>query len=199
MFIQTSDLKWFAFGCNSDGELGMGDTGNRSIPTELKSPNFNFAIKRIFCGRYHNFIKTQDNKFYCFGLNDHAQLGLGDTKKRIIPVEFSIQRSNEEGNDNQPNKKQKTEFKSVQIKSAICGAKHTIISTINGKYYCFGYHYYEPLGVDNEFKSPSTNSNILFFSKYQADVSNWKIFRSLLIAREKNMKSIFIFPLRQMK
>jgi len=69
---------------------------NRYDPTDLKSPSSNIAIKKIYCGGNHNFLKTQDDKFYSFGHNVNGQLGLGDDENRESPTEFSIKITNEE-------------------------------------------------------------------------------------------------------
>ena len=55
-----------SFGLNGDGQLGLGDTFSRGIPTLVSISDF--AIKAI-CGSYHSFIVT-NTSVYGFGRNN---------------------------------------------------------------------------------------------------------------------------------
>ena len=77
----------YGFGYNEDGELGIGNTTNQTIPQEIIYFK-NIPISKIYCGSFHSFAISRDsNKVYCWGYNDKGQLGLGDKNNRIIPEE----------------------------------------------------------------------------------------------------------------
>jgi len=64
-------------------------------------------------------------------------------------------------------------------------------------FFCFGCNFYGQLGLGTEEKSPkefqppSPNSSIRYVAKNSYKISNWEILRCLLIAHEKNRKSIW--------
>jgi alpha-tubulin suppressor-like RCC1 family protein len=53
----------YSFGRNCEGELGLGNTTNQSIP-KLISFLKNKKIKNVSCGRYHTIITTGNLIFY---------------------------------------------------------------------------------------------------------------------------------------
>ncbi len=55
-------------------QLGMGDTQDKSVPTNVMND-----IKYVSCGFSHTGVITADNKLLMFGLNDKGQLGTGET------------------------------------------------------------------------------------------------------------------------
>jgi len=105
-FLLTGDQKWFCFGCNESGQLGLGDVEDRLLPVEFKLPNEHSPIKKIFIGARHSFLLTVDQKCYCFGSNGFYQLGLGDHYDRISPEEFTIFRK---AKDHKEEKKRRTD------------------------------------------------------------------------------------------
>ena len=77
----------YGFGWNSNGELGIGNTTDQTIPQELVYFK-NIPISKIYCGiGFHSFAITKSNKVYCWGYNTYYQLGLGDNKDRLTPEE----------------------------------------------------------------------------------------------------------------
>nr|QBK90128.1 MAG: regulator of chromosome condensation protein [Pithovirus LCPAC102] len=50
--IDENNEIW-SFGCNRDGQLGLGDTDNINIPTKIA---FNDKVKSISCGKQHTLI-----------------------------------------------------------------------------------------------------------------------------------------------
>jgi alpha-tubulin suppressor-like RCC1 family protein len=65
------------WGDNSSGVMGAMSPAKFSSPTVLWS-NANKA-KTVTLGYYHGCLLAQDNSVYCWGLNDHLQLGTGVT------------------------------------------------------------------------------------------------------------------------
>ena len=80
----NSDGYLYTFGYNSDGQLGLGDTSNRSSPTKVGTDTW----IAVAAGYYHSLAINSDGYLYSFGLNDHGQLGLGDTTNRLTPTQI---------------------------------------------------------------------------------------------------------------
>ena len=57
-FILKNDGTLWGCGNNSYGELGLGDTTNRNIFTQITTNANN--IKSVYCGEYHTFILEND-------------------------------------------------------------------------------------------------------------------------------------------
>src|SRR5438093_1251819 len=66
-----------------DGQLGLGDTNNRNIPTLLKLSN-NEKISFITCGNHHTICLTKNNNCYVCGYNKFGQLGLSDRYPSLV-------------------------------------------------------------------------------------------------------------------
>ena len=100
-FILKKSGELLAFGCNYNGQLGLGDNKDRNIPTLLMKtgddivPSLNLpvrdkvkdnTIRQIVCGNFHSFILKESGELFAFGYNSCGQLGLCDNKKRKIPT-----------------------------------------------------------------------------------------------------------------
>jgi alpha-tubulin suppressor-like RCC1 family protein len=77
-----SDGTLWTWGTGSSGQLGLGDTSDRSVPTQVGTAN-NWAM--VDCGWNHTVAIKQDGTLWSWGLNDSGQLGTGDTKNRTSP------------------------------------------------------------------------------------------------------------------
>ena len=73
-FIVDSDGNLLSTGYNGNGELGLGDTDNRSSFTDTGINN----PKDVTCGGFHTFIVDSDGNLLSTGRNNEGQLGLGD-------------------------------------------------------------------------------------------------------------------------
>lgn len=74
----NSSGELYTWGLNNYGQLGIGNTSSRNQPTKV---NIDF-VSSISFGGYHSFAVSSDNgenKVYCWGRNNEAQLGLGST------------------------------------------------------------------------------------------------------------------------
>jgi len=80
----TESGKLYMWGSNTDGQLGLGDTQNRNIPSLVPPITFNNErIISLSLGYYHSGVVTETLKVYTCGYNIFGQLGLGDTKDRL--------------------------------------------------------------------------------------------------------------------
>ncbi|HJN38540.1 MAG TPA: hypothetical protein QF353_07205, partial [Gammaproteobacteria bacterium] len=91
----------YVCGNNDCGQLGVGNTNNRSRWTKVPFPK-DFSIEKVMAGGEHSFLKGKgkdgEDKLYACGKNDIGQLGLGDMNNRnqwtevILSKGFTIDR-----------------------------------------------------------------------------------------------------------
>lgn len=77
----TTQFEVFAFGSNSNAELGMGDTFKKA---DCPRPKFNSVLSnagvvQISAGGMHGIALTHDNKVLTWGVNDQGALGRDTT------------------------------------------------------------------------------------------------------------------------
>ncbi|NBO99244.1 MAG: hypothetical protein EBU90_03835 [Proteobacteria bacterium] len=84
--LDTNNKLW-SFGKNDYGQLGVGDTTARSLPTQLSLNN----CQAIDVGANHSLAINNAKKLYTFGRNNNGQLGLGDTIDRYEPTMVSTE------------------------------------------------------------------------------------------------------------
>ena len=79
--IIKNDGSLWACGRNNNGQLGLGDTTDRTTFTKVTA-NINNDVKQVSCGYYHTVILKNDGRIWTCGFNGLGQLGLGDTNDR---------------------------------------------------------------------------------------------------------------------
>lgn len=86
MMIDLDNNIW-SCGDNGSGQLGLGDTQNRNILTQIR----NIKAKSVSCGDGHTMIIDFDNNVWAFGFNRLGQLGLGleNNQNRDIPTKIN--------------------------------------------------------------------------------------------------------------
>ena len=77
-YILKNDGSLWSCGKNNYGQLGLGNTTNKSTFTQVTT-NINNDVKQIACGTYHIFIIKNDGSVWSCGHNTYGQLGLNDT------------------------------------------------------------------------------------------------------------------------
>ena len=133
LILKNNNTLW-GCGWNGHGQLGLGDTTNRNIFTQVTTNTDN--IKSIYCGDYHTFILKNDGTLWACGYNNYGQLGLRDTNDRTI---FTI-----------------IGFNSGDIRKIYCGCDYTIILKNDGTLWGCGDNQYGQLGLGDD-----TNRTIL--------------------------------------
>ena len=140
--ILKNDGTLWGCGYNYDGELGLGDTTNRTTFTQITTNADN--IKSVYCGGYHTLILENDGTLWGCGLNAYGQLGLGDTTNRSTFTQITT-----DTND---------------IKSVYCGDHYTFILKNDGTLWSCGYNEFGQLGLGDTtnrttFTQVTTNIN----------------------------------------
>ncbi|MDR1912310.1 MAG: hypothetical protein LBQ52_08215 [Helicobacteraceae bacterium] len=79
--IDDAGRVW-ASGLNDEGQLGLGNTNNRTAFTEVTSLKGRFIIA-IAAGEAHSIALDNEGVVWTSGANDYGQLGLGDRTGRL--------------------------------------------------------------------------------------------------------------------
>jgi alpha-tubulin suppressor-like RCC1 family protein len=82
--IQTNGTLW-AWGRNGNGELGLGDILNRSLPAQVGLAS---NWESISAGIYFTLGKQTNGTLWAWGNNNNGELGLGDNVNRITPTQI---------------------------------------------------------------------------------------------------------------
>ena len=78
----------YAWGWNSSGQLGKGDTNDASSPVKLNLFDGK-DICKISCGGWHTIAVCNDG-VYAWGENESGQLGNGDTENSFTPTKLDF-------------------------------------------------------------------------------------------------------------
>ncbi|MGZ6095621.1 MAG: hypothetical protein ACXWUG_26505, partial [Polyangiales bacterium] len=71
----------FCMGRNVEGQLGTGDTGDRSSPTSIGAGT---VWAQATAGRFFQCTRAAEGFVSCTGANESGQLGTGDTDRRNV-------------------------------------------------------------------------------------------------------------------
>ena len=123
--ILKNDGTLWGCGLNNCGQLGLGDTTNKTTFTQITTNADN--IKEVYCGGNHTLILKNDGTLWGTGRNDYGQLGLGDTTNRTTFTQL-ITNTND-------------------IKSVYYGGYHTFILENDGTLWSTGHNGDGQLGL----------------------------------------------------
>ena len=87
----------FAFGCNSSGQLGLGDFQDRRAPCEVPGL-WALPVVSLSAGDEHSTALTANGFLFAWGGNDRGQLGLpknADAAERVWATPISLHVSEE--------------------------------------------------------------------------------------------------------
>lgn len=84
-----SDGNMYAWGFNSAGQLGTGDTVNRLSPAPVIAPE-GVTFTDLEPGGFHTLALGDDGNVYAWGENDRGQLGTGDLANVPMPQQVRI-------------------------------------------------------------------------------------------------------------
>lgn len=122
----TETGKLYTWGHNQHGQLGNGNTYNRTTPTLIDSFNGEKVIA-ISLGGYTSAAITESGKLYMWGENDYGQLGNGLTIDRSFPLWIN-------------------RFNGEKIVTVSLGSGHSSAITESGKLYTWGDNDFGQLG-----------------------------------------------------
>ncbi len=87
--VRTDGTVW-AWGMNSSGQLGTGDTVERHIPTKVVGPGgagFLDGVVAVGAGYRFSVALKSDGTVWAWGDNSYGQLGTGTTEPSTVPVQ----------------------------------------------------------------------------------------------------------------
>ncbi len=126
--ILKNDGTLWGCGRNDLGELGLGDTDNRIILTQITINTDD--IKSIYCGDEHTIMLKNDGTLWGCGWNKYNQLGLGeDTSDKNTFTQITNNTDD--------------------VKSAYCGSEQTFILKNDGTLWGCGYNKHGQLGLED--------------------------------------------------
>ena len=70
------------WGRNDEGQLGLGDKTDRTVPTAITDFGTGRTVKSLALGGFHTCAILDDDSVKCWGRNSNGQLGVGDTNSR---------------------------------------------------------------------------------------------------------------------
>ncbi|MBI0136407.1 InlB B-repeat-containing protein [Bifidobacterium sp. W8120] len=151
-----SDGNAYAWGANSNGQLGDGTTGGyRSTPVMVKMPDRNtypdlpkdFTYLQVSAGTNHSLAVGSDGNAYAWGYNYYGQLGDGtSTTDRHAPVRVKTP-------DRKTYPDLPKDFTYVQVSA---GEWYSLAMGSDGNAYAWGYNYYGQLGDGTSSYSQAT-------------------------------------------
>jgi len=124
--IRTDHTVW-CWGFNGVGELGVGDTVDRSTPTQV---GYGSDWYHLSAGHKQTCATRSDRTLWCWGLNNFGQLGLGDTTDRTTPTQVG------------------TRAGWAHVSAG--GSLHTCATRSNHSLWCWGYNHNGQLGLGNQ-------------------------------------------------
>ena len=141
-YMLKNDGTLWSTGLNSHGQLGLGDSTNRNVFTQVTTD-----VEQVACGDYHAMILKTDGTIWTCGYNNLGQLGAGNSDSSM--AKSFVKRS----------------FNTTSIKKIDCGAAHSFVLTNDGELWVCGYNENGQLGLDHNTSMPS-------FTKATVNVNN---------------------------
>jgi len=150
IFVDTNG-NVYSCGYNYYGQLGHGDTSNKTTPTLIQYfATNNITISQVSSDGNHSiFLDTNGNVYSC-GRSNYGQLGHGNTSNKSTPT--------------------KIQYFSNNISQVSAGGLHSIFLHTNGNVYSCGRSNYGQLGHGNS-SNKSTPTLIQYFANNISQVS----------------------------
>lgn len=115
---EGADGSIYCWGNNNGGKLGDGTTINSSVPTQVEVPSPDVKLFNVTAGMDHTCAEGSNQRIYCWGLNQHGQLGTAggqtSTPQPVVAPDGVI------------------------LSRPVAGANHTCANGNNGMVYCWG-------------------------------------------------------------
>ncbi|OAD53000.1 RCC1 and BTB domain-containing protein 1 [Eufriesea mexicana] len=130
--VLSSDGNVFAWGENTYGQVGNGDTTNVTVCTP-KMVNNVLSSKRVVCiscCHLSSVAVTDKGEVYSWGQNNVGQLGNGNTINGYVPSKVAG-------------------LAGVEIEKVVCGCLHVLALSNKGVLYVWGENCFGQLGIGN--------------------------------------------------
>ncbi|XP_036600445.1 X-linked retinitis pigmentosa GTPase regulator [Trichosurus vulpecula] len=127
--IYTEEGKVYAAGGNSEGQLGLGDTEERTTFHLVSFFTSQYKIKQLSAGSNTSAALTEDGDLFMWGDNSEGQIGLADESNVCVPCQVVVGKP---------------------ISWISCGYYHSAFVTTEGELYTFGEPENGKLGLSPE-------------------------------------------------
>ncbi|XP_067401216.1 X-linked retinitis pigmentosa GTPase regulator isoform X1 [Emydura macquarii macquarii] len=107
----------YAAGGNSEGQLGLGDTEERSTFQLISFFTNQYKIKQLATGSYTSAALTEDGQLFVWGDNSEGQIGLAGEASVCVPCQVDVGKP---------------------VSWVSCGYYHSALVTRDGELYTFG-------------------------------------------------------------
>ncbi|XP_037758264.1 X-linked retinitis pigmentosa GTPase regulator isoform X5 [Chelonia mydas] len=107
----------YAAGGNSEGQLGLGDTEERSTFHLISFFTNQYKIKQLAAGSYTSAALTEDGQLFVWGDNSEGQIGLAGEASVCVPCQVDVGKP---------------------VSWVSCGYYHSALVTRDGELYTFG-------------------------------------------------------------
>ncbi|KOC62519.1 RCC1 and BTB domain-containing protein 1 [Habropoda laboriosa] len=81
--------KIYGWGCNTGGQLGIGNTHDQTYPCQIEAL-VGIMIEKVVCGYAHTLALSKEGVLYVWGENNFGQLGLGHKMNASSPVKLEV-------------------------------------------------------------------------------------------------------------
>ncbi|NXO06055.1 RPGR regulator, partial [Oriolus oriolus] len=115
--VYTEKGSVYAAGGNSEGQLGLGDTEERTTFHLISFFTNQHKIKQLSAGSYTSAAVTEDGQLFVWGDNSEGQIGLASEASVSVPCKVDIGKP---------------------VSSVSCGYYHSALITGDGELYTFG-------------------------------------------------------------
>uniref|UniRef100_A0A8C5SM07 Retinitis pigmentosa GTPase regulator n=1 Tax=Laticauda laticaudata TaxID=8630 RepID=A0A8C5SM07_LATLA len=115
--IYTEKGNLYATGGNSEGQLGLGGTEERSAFHLVNYFTSQHKIKQLAAGSYTSAALTEDGQLFMWGDNSEGQIGLGNEANACVPHQVDVGKP---------------------VCWISCGYYHSALITCDGELYTFG-------------------------------------------------------------
>jgi alpha-tubulin suppressor-like RCC1 family protein len=84
-----TDTTLWCWGYNGNGQLGIGSTASKTVPTQVTVPS-STGWDQVATGSTSSCAVRTDTTLYCWAVNSSGQLGNGTTTSSTSPVQVSV-------------------------------------------------------------------------------------------------------------
>ncbi|XP_026063010.1 probable E3 ubiquitin-protein ligase HERC4 isoform X1 [Carassius auratus] len=157
----------FGWGKNSAGQLGLGDTTDRHVPTVVKSLNRKKTVS-ISCGGEHTATLSKGGTVFTFGSGVSGQLGHNSIRDEHHPRVVA-------------------ELWGSEVSQVTCGRHHTLVSVASSKrIYSFG------CGIQGQLENEEMIKKSVSFSVFLPTEYNHEYVIAKLIAGKNHSFALFV-------